>query len=506
MNRQTCLNMLSNTIHFLASLAVSFFFTPFLIRELGEQAYGFVGLSESFTSYLAIITAAFNAMAGRFIAISFHKKDEEGIRTYLGTVFFTNILLSIFCSAVFAGILLTLEHWIILSQGLSGDVKALFFCVFLSFSLGLVFSVFTSATFCKNRLDLRAAVSLVQSVLRILLLCFFFTCLEPSLFYMGLTTLLLCLFEGACNLYFFRKLMPGYFPKCRDFKRKAVGTLVSAGIWNTVIQLGNLLLTGLDLLIANLFCGPSIMGLLAVSKSIPNQLVNFSNMLSNMFTPSFTELYAKGEKEKLIRALDFSCRMIGFVCSVPIAGIFIFGDVFYKLWLPSEDAGMLQVLTILGMGGIFLTASIVPLYNVFTVTNRLKYPALSLVCGGALSTALVFLLLSTTELGIYAVAGVSTAVNLIREAVFIPLFAAKCLQVKRRSLYKSLLRPLLSAGLSMGICVTIKLWISPVSWIGLIICSIICAVPSYAGGFFMAFSAKERKETWHQLKNKLHKR
>ncbi len=39
-----------------------------------------------------------------------------------------------------------------------------------------------------------------------------------------------------------------------------------SGIWNSVNQCGHLLLTGLDLLLSNLFVSPYAMGVVAVSK------------------------------------------------------------------------------------------------------------------------------------------------------------------------------------------------------------------------------------------------
>jgi hypothetical protein len=47
-----------------------------------------------------------------------------------------------------------------------------------------------------------------------------------------------------------------------NFNLGVVYELISSGIWNTINQCGNILMTGLDLLIANIFIDPVQMGLL----------------------------------------------------------------------------------------------------------------------------------------------------------------------------------------------------------------------------------------------------
>ncbi|WP_040198139.1 lipopolysaccharide biosynthesis protein [Candidatus Soleaferrea massiliensis] len=501
-SRQTLVNVLANIVSFAANLAVSFFFTPFLIRMLGEQAYGFVGLANSFTSGLAVFTAAFNAMAGRFIAVAFHKGDEKEVKTYFSTVFFTNAALSCSCAVIFAGIIICLDRLVGLPAGMEAGIRMLFACVFASFSLELVCSVFSAAAFCKNRLELRAALSMVQSVARVLIISALFLFLTPNVLYMGLGTLLATVIEGGCNLLFTRKLLPGLRPERRFFSGKAVRSLVSAGIWNAVVQLGNLLMTGLDLLLAGSLLGPSAMTLIAVTKSIPNNLANFANMLSNMFAPSFTKLYAKGEWPRLLGQLRFSFRLTGWILSVPAAGIFVFGDVFYRLWLPGQDAGLLQILTMLTMAAILINGSILPLYSVFTAANRLRLPSLTLLICGFVSTVLVLLLLYTTELGLYAIAGVSTLVGSLRELLFLPVFAARSLGQKWYAFYRDIARSAALSGVSMGICFAVRLLLQPADWPGLIGAGLLCAAVCWMLGLLLGFDKGQRKEIFRALKRK----
>ena len=56
----------------------------------------------------------------------------------------------------------------------------------------------------------------------------------------------------------------------------------------------------------------------------------------------------KEKKEELLTELKKSIRILGFFTTFPLACLFLLGEDFYHLWLPSQDASLLQWLTIIG--------------------------------------------------------------------------------------------------------------------------------------------------------------
>ena len=76
-NKQLLLNITSSLLTFIVGLGVNFFLTPFIVKHLGVEAYGFVNLSNNIISYAGLITVALNAMASRFIAISYCKGNID---------------------------------------------------------------------------------------------------------------------------------------------------------------------------------------------------------------------------------------------------------------------------------------------------------------------------------------------------------------------------------------------------------------------------------------------
>lgn len=86
------INMIATTLAFVINAVISFIITPYLVKILGDEAYGFIGLANNFVSYASIITVALNSMAARFITIEIHKKMKKKLMNIL-ILFYFQILL-----------------------------------------------------------------------------------------------------------------------------------------------------------------------------------------------------------------------------------------------------------------------------------------------------------------------------------------------------------------------------------------------------------------------------
>ena len=85
------INLISSIVVFVVSMGINFFLTPFILKSLGNEAFGFVGLSNAIVSYAAVVSVAINSVSGRFVAHAWHKKDISLANTYYSSVLAVNI-------------------------------------------------------------------------------------------------------------------------------------------------------------------------------------------------------------------------------------------------------------------------------------------------------------------------------------------------------------------------------------------------------------------------------
>lgn len=492
-NKQLFINLLSNTLNLIAGLCISFFFTPYLIRTVGRDAFGFVPLANDFVNYISIVVGAFNSMAGLFITIKIHQQDSAGANAYFSTVFYTNIGLAALVGIFSVPMVYFLEQLIHIPPESLASIKLLFGLSIAAFVVGLGTSVFGVAAFCQNRLDISSGINIGSTVLKVSLLIILYSLLTPNIAYIGIVTMVMTLFIACANFVVTRKLLPHIHFRRALFDRSIVKKLVDSGVWNSVTQLSALLLDGLDLLIANIFIGPTAMSYLAIAKTIPTAIRSLISALVGAFMPQFTILYAKKDQAGLLKEIKFSIKLLGMIISIPVAGLVAYGDVFFPLWLPGQDVMLLQLLSIITLGVLFVSGSINSLYNVFTVTNKLRVPAIVLLITGLVNVSVVFLLLKTTDLGVYAIAGVSTILGIIRNLAFTPVYAARCLQIKWDQFYPDIFKGMLSICIITALLFGIKSIFIIQNWLSLFFCTALGGMMGLVINAFIILNKKERR-------------
>ena len=92
-SKQLALNMLSQVVAFLLSLAINFFLIPVIIEKIGKEIYGFYSLADNFLEYATVVTTVINGMANRFITVAYSKGEIEDANKYF-TSFMLNLWLA----------------------------------------------------------------------------------------------------------------------------------------------------------------------------------------------------------------------------------------------------------------------------------------------------------------------------------------------------------------------------------------------------------------------------
>lgn len=284
---------------------------------------------------------------------------------------------------------------------------------------------------------------------------------------------------------------------------EAVKNLVSSGFWFSINRLSMVFLDGLDLLIANLYLGPNIMAVIALAKTAPGFINTFTTTMVQTFSPNITILYAQKKNNELLQDILFYMKFIGWLVATPIAGFIAVGDIFYQLWIPSQDSKLLHSLSILIISCILITGITSVLKNVFLTMNRFKLPSLVLLISGLASTSTVLILINISNLGIWAVVGVSVIITFIRELVFTPFYTARLLQIHWKTFYGIIARTIFVMIVNTSLFIIIKdVLLLQNSWSALILFSLIMGILGYIISLGLLLNKTEKKELIETIKKK----
>lgn len=503
----TTVNIISGLGVLFVNSCISFFLSPYIIRTIGVEANGFVNLANNFVAYADLAVTALNAMAARFITLAYAKGDYKRANLYYNSVFWGNLFIVGVLLVPAALFITRLEQIVDIPSPILLDVKLLFSIIFLSFFLRTGLPNWDCGTYVTNRMDRSNVPSILTALLRCIILICMFSLFTPHVWYVGLATTTAAGVYLLVQWYNTHTLTPELYislkkPICSG---KVIGQLVGAGIWSSLAIAGNTLMSGLDLLICNKYLGATLMGVLSVSKSMPNILTTFSETIRGAFGPELTLTYAKGDKEELKRCVQRSLKISSAIVTVPVAGLIVMSGDLYRLWVPSQDAELLQILTVLAILRYVFSSGAAVLNNAFTTMNKVKYNSAALILTGVISIGLTLALIQFTDLDLYAVAGMSSIVMIGKDLCFMIPAASRFLGFKWYQFYPQVGISIVSCGLITAIGVAVRAVLPVNTWGTFIAACAIIGILGLAVNVMIVLKRSERRYLFDLIKRKIGK-
>ncbi len=494
-NKQLAINMMAQFLSFGVSMGISFVLTPFIVRTLGAAAYGFVGLTTNIVGYTSLLTIALNSMASRYITISYTQGKFDDANRYFSSVFYSNMGISAFIILVMGITVCYLEYVFEIPDELVFDVKLLFSLLVLNTIVSLMTNIYGVATFIKNRLELSTICSIVGNAVRAVALIVMFGFLTPHLWYFGITAMLVSVYLAYANFHFTRRLTPELRVRRVYFDLGKVKELTLSGMWNLFNKLGGIFAQGMDLVLVNLFIGATAMGYFSIANNIPMLFISICASIAGVFAPLMTTYYAQKNMQALISELNKSIRILGCLCLMPLVTLYIYGADFYSLWIPTEDPVKLQVLTLLVGFGMVFSMPLEALWNIFTITNKLKYSTIYIFCQQILSFFVVLSMMFVVDdiyIKLCIIAGTRTAIGIIKSVLFLPIYGSICLNVSKKTFYVPLYKSFLCFTISMCICYVLRQFYAADTWMKFVFASLICCVVVGLTGLTVILKKEDR--------------
>ncbi|HCL03260.1 MAG TPA: hypothetical protein DHW61_12775 [Lachnoclostridium phytofermentans] len=504
--KRLAINMIAQIIAFTVNLGISFFLVPFIVKYIGSEAYGFVNLSNDFVTYAQVITVALNSMAGRFITVSLHQGKYNDVNKYFTSTIIANIILASFLIIPAILLLINLKNVVNIPTAIISDVTILMAFIFLNLLISIIGSVFGATTFACNRLDLDSLRKIESYIIKVVILVIAFSFFKPSVWYIGLATLICTIYMTGINIHYTKKLLPNVVINKRYFDASYIKTLLLSGIWNSFNSMSSIMSTGLNLLIANLFIGATAMGRLSIAKIIPNLVLGVFAMIASVFAPQLTISYAKGKYQDLKEQVFFTMKMLGMFSCIPLAILYAYGGEFYSLWMPTENARLLQALSIIICIDQVFVLPLEGLWNVFTATNKVKIPSLYLFFNSILTIGIVLISLQytlDTNAQLFIIAGTSTLFSIIRGLTFLPMYGAYCLKLRVNAFYPLIGKNILSLAIATLISLVIKHYMPINSWFMLFVDASFTAIVSLLINTLLILGRKEREKLFVKITNKM---
>lgn len=503
-NKQIAKNITFSSISFILNFGVSFFLSPYLIRTLGKEAYGFFPLINNIIGYTSIITAIVGSMAGRFITMSYYQGKMEEAKGYFNSAIVAYMAMSLLFCLLGVVFVIFVNSFLNVPAYLLSDVRWVFGIALTGGCLSLCTGLFGIGTYVKNRLDLGSKASMLSKCIYVAIVLTLYYFFKPTLVYISIASFVSTLYGICINFYFKRKLIPeiNFHPQ-KYFSWEKLRTLTSSGIWMSFNQLSNILVTTVDLLLANIFINAATTGNFAVSKTIPSLITSVVYIFSSSFFAQFNILYAKHQNDELVHETRKSMIILSVLVSIPLGYFLISSDFFFQVWIKSAYDPIMFWLSFISLIGTISGLATTPLFGIFTATDKRKVPAIALMIVGFLNITIAYIALKETSLGVLAIPLTSTVLLGIRNIFFTPIYGAMCLGLKKWVFYPPIIKSWIAIAITTIFTLLARHLMYEISWSAFFLNFFIVAALSLGTNYYIILTKSERNFLVQAIKNKI---
>lgn len=450
MNKQIRKNMITNIIAMVISIGINYLITPYITNQLGIGAYSYVSIITNIISFFTVITYTLNSMVGRFYTISYNQNLDESNK-YISTALFSCIGLFIILLPIIIVMTLFLDKIINIDTALSSDVKFAFFASSLTFLLSTVSSVMLTGTYARNKLEVNNYIQILANSLKAIMIFALFNVFSAKIWFIGISGIFQTSVSIILGYLMFKKYIPTVKFSIKLFKKQYAKELLSAGAFNSIILLGNNLMTQVDLLVGNrVILDADLLGQYSIILLFSNTIRQISSAISSAFSPTTIKLYAEKKYNELVEYTNNVVSICGIMLGLVVSLIAILFVPFTKIWL-NQDFSSLKALEMFMLLSLVPNLAISQLNVLNQAVNKLKIPAIASIVAGVLNVCLALMFELCFNMGLFGLALASVISLTMRNLVFAPIYAAKITNQKVHVYYKPLIKSIILVLISCSI-------------------------------------------------------
>lgn len=328
---------------------IPFFYTPVMLRILGQAEYGLYSLSSSAISYLTLLSFGFGSTIIRYIAKYRAERDKKAVENTFGFFLILYSFLSVL--VMLAGITIANNVEPVFHRGLTAyeldKVHILILIMTFNTALSFPVSVFSSLVLAYEKYIFRRLVDMLSTVIAPIA--------NLIALYLGFASVGMAVASTILQLLML-PLNIGYCFKCLHIKprfsrlpRELIHEMLGFSVYIFLGTLVDMLFWSTDKVILGMLTSSVVVAVYNVGGTFNNIVMNLSTSISTVLTPRITGMVIKeATNEKLTELFIRVGRIQYFIIALIISGFTVFGQTFIKLWAGSDylDAYWIAILTL----------------------------------------------------------------------------------------------------------------------------------------------------------------
>lgn len=353
MNNQRRVGAVLSYVNIIAKNLVTFMYTPFLLRFVGQANYGLFQMTNSVMMGLSLLSMGFSSAYVRFYIRYKVKDKQEEIEKLNGMYLLIFLGISLISLAI--GSLLLFNVDFLFGKSLTAHqlilTRYLMSVMVLDVAVTFISSVFDSNITVNQRFVFQQGRQLMQTFL-VPLICVPLVFMGVGVLSIVITQLLVTVIFMFLNIkYCLTKLSMKFKFSNLPFKLlEELGTFSFFIFLNQVVDLIN---NNAPNFILGMFRGASMVATFAIAIQVKNMFFMLSTSLSNVFVPRVNELVSSHKSSNVLTEVMIKLGRIQMsVLFFVLGGFVVIGKYFINLWAGSQNSEAYSLIIVMVLPSI----------------------------------------------------------------------------------------------------------------------------------------------------------
>jgi len=492
-------NIFTSTAGMVVGVVISFFFTPYLISQLGKDQYGLWTIVFSLLAYMRLADMGIQQSLVRHVSKYYAARDW----TQLNQVISSSARMYLYISMATMAAALVIDLFVLQFFKISPEyyLTTQILVLVLGANLALYFA---QIPFCSlspfHRFDIvnyfLISAKILETLGIIVLLELGYGLIEMAVLILGLNMI------SVVWRYNIRIRM---FPKVRysrkDFSKDKTKELIGYGVFSFLMVISWTLIFQTDNLVIGGFLSTEAVAVYSVSAMIITQLRNSILTIATPLIPAISHFEALKDYSKIMEVYSKSVRYLYYLSGYLCVILLLFGGPFILLWVGKEFIEAIKILHILIFAASFTFPQIIANSVLMGISkHRVAFYMLG-------SEAVANIVLSIILVQSYGIAGVAWGTALPQLIIYIFIYPV----VFYRTMKQSVGKFYAIAGLSALKAVILVLpasyimheLVTPDTWLKLIIDCVVVSAVMLIGLFVLILEKEDRLRLIEKIANRL---
>lgn len=421
----------------LISMIIPLFYTPIMLKLLGQAEYGLYGLSQSVISYLNLLNFGMSITVVRYLNKYRNENNKNGIEKMMALFLVIYLCLALLICAI--GFSLSGFSGLFFSNGLTNEEisKLSVLIVLMTMNIPIVFltSVFSSLIISFERFTFKYFIDMLGTVVAPIL--------NLIVLYNGFASV-----GMACASLFWQiLLLPVYIVYCKkkfdifpNFREIPFGMIKEVFSFSSIIfisSIADLLFWSTDKVLIGSAIGTSAVAVYNIGNTFTTMFQNMSSVVSSVFSVQANNIvFTKqpiSESSKLLIKIG---RIQFLIISLILSGFIVFGPTFILYWA-GEGYSQAYYIALITMVPLTIPMIQTIAFNTIVALNKHLFRSQIYISIAVLNVMSTYLILP--YFGIIGAAVCTGVSYILGQGILLNLYYYKVIKINIISFWKNII-------------------------------------------------------------------